>query len=212
MAKFAKKKKRNDIKFHQEEREERISSSLNSSCNNSLISDSTVSRCTSSCGERSSVSELELSCSSSDNEENAKFATIKSVIKIETDEHESDKPIDQQLIKIESTASQSIKVESKRRSILLSNQVTKNKSISTTAPKLLLPKDVVDNYECYSKPKTPNTQSNTMVKFFTYSLRDDVEYKTLSISNKTTSKQVINILLDKVGIWNKIVLSFIQDN
>jgi len=188
LAKLSKKKKKSDIIFHKE------ASSLNSSCNDSVISDSTVSRCTSSCGERSSVSELELSCSStsSDSEEANKFAANKSAAKIEIDKKESNKN-DQQVIKAELSPSQSFKVESKRKSILLSNQVTKNRSISTTARKLLLPKDVPDSYECCLKPKT----SNLMVKFFTYSLRDDVEYKTLSISNNTTSKQVIHILLDK---------------
>jgi len=225
------KKKACEIKFHKE------ASSLNSSCNDSVISsESTVSRCTSSCGERSSVSELELNCSltSSDNEETNKYTnnTVECNSTVQTAPVDNNQQVisqkpnnksspinnDDQLNKstklpinqsnestsqlvvpnrlIEKSTSQSFKVESKRRSILLSNQVTRTKSsISTTASRLLLPKDTVDSHECYSKGTKQG--NNTMMKFFTYSMRDDVEYKTLSISNKTTSKQVINILLDK---------------
>lgn len=181
-------------------------SSLNSSCNDSEIScsgESSISRCTSSCGERSSVSELDISCSTSDNEDLTKISTINNVTKIETNLENSSITNDLikedhnlSVIKKDQLTNESFKTESKRRSILLSNQVTKSKSslsISTAAPKLLLPKDVSDvsdNYDC-------SRSMEKMVKFFTYSLREDVEYKTLSISKDTTSKQVIKILLDK---------------
>lgn len=193
---------------------------MNSSCNDSEISSGgelSASRCTSSCGERSSVSELDLSCSASDTEELTKSTnaqtdneakTEEDRPKVEAEKDSGTKKCDE--IKPSSNDSNNnvsgeqpatsqaslIKTESKRRSILLSNQVTKSKStsISTAAPKLLLPsRDVLDGYDCCSK------STEKMVKFFTYFLREDVEYKTLSISNNTTSRQVIAILLDKVS-------------
>ena len=191
---------------------------MNSSCNDSEISSGgelSASRCTSSCGERSSVSELDLSCSTSDSEDlskstnapnEAKTEEVKPNVEAEksgdvksdakSDENkpsnDSNNNVSEQPATSQTTL---VKTESKRRSILLSNQVTKqSKSISTAAPKLLLPsRDVVDGYECCPK------STEKMVKFFTYFLREDVEYKTLSISNNTTSRQVIAILLDKVS-------------
>ena len=204
LAKLTKKKQNNP--HHQTKFHNKGTSSLNSSCNDSEISssDSSVSRCTSSCGERSSVSELDISCSTSDNEDLNKLPTnsenkIEDTNKIGNNIIENNNKEEQQAVVAMKSDNndqkdQSFKTELKRRSILLSNQVTKSKSsISTTASKLLSPKavDVLDNYDCCSK------STEKMIKFFTYSLREDAEYKTLSISKNTTSRQVIEILLDK---------------
>ena len=183
---------------------------MNSSCNDSEISSGgelSASRCTSSCGERSSVSELDLSCSASDTEDLTKSTsatdneakTEQSPPKEATADERKAAANDGNNNSEPPAPSQAplVKTESKRRSILLSNQVTKSKSsssISTAAPKLLLPRDALDGYECCPK------STEKMVKFFTYFLREDVEYKTLSISNNTTSRQVIAILLDKVSL------------
>lgn len=204
---------------------------MNSSCNDSEISSSgelSASRCTSSCGERSSVSELDISCSTSDTEELTKSinATAERTNEAKTEENPA-KVEEKSAVKTVDEAKQSndsnnnvnlnneqpaisqaplVKTESKRRSILLSNQVTKTKSISTVATKLLLPKDVSNDRDCCSK------STEKMVKFFTYFLREDVEYKTLSISNNTTSRQVIAILLDKVShrFLFDLIFSFIH--
>ena len=205
LAKLTKKKQNNP--HHQTKFHNKGTSSLNSSCNDSEISssDSSVSRCTSSCGERSSVSELYISCSTSDNEDLNKLPTnsenkIEDTNKIGNNiiENNNKKEEQQAVVAMKSDNNdqkdQTFKTELKRRSILLSNQVTKSKSsISTTASKLLSPKavDVLDNYDCCSK------STEKMIKFFTYSLREDAKYKTLSISKNTTSRQVIEIHLDK---------------
>lgn len=186
---------------------------MNSSCNDSEISSSgelSASRCTSSCGERSSVSELDISCSTSDTEDLTKSTTAAAVdneAKSEETQSKVEQAVEADKTKQSNDSNNNtseqpatsqvplVKTESKRRSILLSNQVTKSKSsISTTASKLLLPRDVLDGYDC-----CPPKSTEKMVKFFTYFLREDVEYKTLSISNNTTSRQVISILLDKVS-------------
>lgn len=194
------------IKFQNKE-----SSSLNSSCNDSVIScsDSAISRCTSSCGERSSLSELELSCSSTDNEDVHKCVndneTSKSNQAISTQQKQPEQPksddkVDGKLQIVEKQ--QSFKVESNRKSILLANQVTKNKitSISITAPKLLLPKEVL---ETIGLNKSNEKEDKLNIRFHTFSLNKDVEYKTLSISKETTSKQVISMLLNKFKLKHR---------